>query len=137
MTVKHNTLYVRDSSTRRYRRAQPQEIITTAEEVITQIFCRGTPITGAAAVKQFFVTKLATKEAEVFGVMFLNNKHELLEFEQMFTGTIDSSAVYPREIAKRALQLNAAASSVYTTIVRGTRKRPALIKQSRSRSEKR
>ena len=46
---------------------------------------------------------------EVFAVMFLNNRHQLIKYEEMFRGTIDGASVYPREVAKRALQLNAAA----------------------------
>lgn len=53
--------------------------------------------------------KLAAKEHEVFAVMFLDNRHQLIKYEELFRGTIDGASVYPREIIKRALQLNAAA----------------------------
>ena len=53
--------------------------------------------------------KLANKEHEVFACMFLDNRHQLIVYEEMFRGTIDGASVYPREIVKRALQLNAAA----------------------------
>ena len=46
---------------------------------------------------------------EGFGVMFLDNKHRLIEFEILFTGTIDSATIHPREIVKQALKHNAAA----------------------------
>ena len=41
--------------------------------------------------------------------MFLNNQHQLIKDEILFSGTIDGASVYPREVAKRALELNAAA----------------------------
>jgi DNA repair protein RadC len=47
-------------------------------------------------------------EREVFSVLFLNSQNQLISFETMFLGTLTCAAVYPREIAKKALQLNAA-----------------------------
>jgi len=60
-------------------------------------------------VSNYCVLKLAKKEHEVFAVMFLDNQHRLIKFVEMFRGTINSSTVYPREIAKEALGCNAAA----------------------------
>jgi DNA repair protein RadC len=45
----------------------------------------------------------------VFGVLFLDSQHRLIEYKEMFNGTIDGAAVYPREVVKEALRLNAAA----------------------------
>lgn len=47
--------------------------------------------------------------AEKFVGLFLDNRHNLIASRCLFTGTIDSAAVYPREVVKQALQLNAAA----------------------------
>ena len=44
-----------------------------------------------------------------FGVLFLDNRHRVLAFEELFRGTIDGASVHPREVVRRALQLNAAA----------------------------
>lgn len=60
-------------------------------------------------VKRFLQTALGTREHEVFAALFLDNKHRLIEYEVLFTGTIDQAAIHPREVVKRALQLNAAA----------------------------
>jgi DNA repair protein RadC len=48
-------------------------------------------------------------EHEVFACLFLNNQHCVIVHEVLFRGTIDGASVYPREVAKRALQVNAAA----------------------------
>ena len=53
--------------------------------------------------------KTELSEREIFSVIFLNTKHYVIAVEQMFLGTIASSEVHPREVVKRALQLNAAA----------------------------
>ena len=49
------------------------------------------------------------QEREVFGVLFLDNRHRLIALEEMFLGTVDGASVHPREVVKRALKLNAAA----------------------------
>ena len=58
-------------------------------------------------VKDFLTLKLAQNEHEVFGVLYLNTKNFLIQYVEEFKGTIDSSSVYPREIVKKALSLNA------------------------------
>lgn len=48
-------------------------------------------------------------EYEIFGVIFLDSQNRILATEEMFRGTIDAASIYPREVAKLALQHNAAA----------------------------
>ena len=60
-------------------------------------------------VKDFLIHHLRQEDREKFSVLFLNNRHHLIANETLFSGTIDSAAVYPREIVKRALTYNAAA----------------------------
>jgi DNA repair protein RadC len=59
-------------------------------------------------VRSFLILQLAQEKREVFCVMFLSAKHNLIEFETMFQGTLTQASVYPREVVKRALELNAA-----------------------------
>ena len=60
-------------------------------------------------VKRYCALALADKPNEVFAALFLDTQYQLLRFEELFTGTVDSAAVYPREVVKKALQYNAAA----------------------------
>jgi DNA repair protein RadC len=69
----------------------------------------GDYVTSPSAIRNIFQLRLTGLEREEFHVAFLTTQHEIIAVETMFTGTIDSASVYPREIAKRALQLNAAA----------------------------
>ena len=46
---------------------------------------------------------------EVFACLFLDNRHRLMAFEELFRGTIDGASVHPREVVRRALAHNAAA----------------------------
>ncbi|ART47980.1 DNA repair protein RadC [Acidovorax carolinensis] len=61
------------------------------------------------AVKEYLRAKLAGFEHEVFAVLFLDTQDRLIEYAEMFRGTIDSASVNPRELVKEALRLNAAA----------------------------
>jgi len=61
------------------------------------------------AVRQFLRLTLAEREREAFLVLFLDNQHQLIAHDVMFEGTLTCTAVYPREVVRRALALNAAA----------------------------
>jgi DNA repair protein RadC len=60
-------------------------------------------------VREFLAIHHAGCEREIFSCIFLDNRHRLIALEQLFAGTIDGAAVHPREVVKRALQINAAA----------------------------
>ena len=92
-----------------YRTATAQEILTAADHVINRRFRRGFSIQSVAESKDLFRQKLAARENEAFAVLFLDNKNRVIEYEEMFYGTIDSSSVHARVIVQRALALNAAA----------------------------
>ena len=57
--------------------------------------------------------RTATLEHEIFGLVYLDNKHRVLGFEDLFRGTIDGCTVHPREVVKAALRMNAAAVLIY------------------------
>ncbi len=59
--------------------------------------------------RDYLQAQLRDRKNEVFCVLFLDNRHRVLEFEELFQGTLNGTAVYPREIVKRALRHNAAA----------------------------
>lgn len=61
------------------------------------------------ATRSYLRLKFAGLEHEVFAVLFLDNRHRVIECEIMFRGTIDGASVHPREVVKAALRHNAAA----------------------------
>ena len=86
------------------------EIIRSAKVLLKKRLTNNNPcFTDPSLVKDFLMLEYASKEYECFVVLFLNNQHKLIKAIEIFTGTIDSASVYPREIVKVALQLNAAA----------------------------
>ncbi|KAB7627373.1 RadC family protein [Alkalilimnicola sp. S0819] len=70
---------------------------------------RGEALGSPADTRAYLTAKLRHHPHEVFACLFLDNRHRVLAFEELFRGTIDAASVYPREVVKRALALNAAA----------------------------
>ena len=103
-----DALLVRDSHGR-YALASADQILEAARLVIDQKMQRGTSFTSPAAVKEYLFAKLSGFEHEVFAVLFLDTRHRLIDYAEMFQGTIDSAEVHPREVVKAALRHNAAA----------------------------
>lgn len=93
----------------RYQLAEADQILEAARQVVERKMQRGAVFASPQAVKDYLRTKLACFEHEVFAVLFLDNRHRLIEYVEMFHGTIDGAPVYPREVVKEALRLNAAA----------------------------
>ncbi len=60
-------------------------------------------------VKDYLALQLGGREQEVFAVLFLDAQHRLQRLETLFTGTLTQTSVYPREVVRRALVLNAGA----------------------------
>jgi len=84
-------------------------IVQMAKQILNQRFAKGKPITDPIESMSFLSLKLAHYEYEIFSVIFLDNRHKVIAYEELFRGTIDGASVYPREVVKRALHLNAAA----------------------------
>lgn len=92
------------------RYSSPDELIATAAATLEQLCVKeGRYISRPSDVVQLLKLKLGRREREVFAVVFLDNKHRVLAFEELFAGTVNTTTVHPREIARAALRLNAAA----------------------------
>ena len=61
------------------------------------------------AMRDFVWMRLRDLQHEIFGCLFLDNRHRVIAFEELFRGTIDGANVHPREVVKQALARNAAA----------------------------
>ncbi len=60
--------------------------------------------------RNFIKARLRRQQREVFACLFLDNQHRIISYEELFFGTLHTAMVYPREIVKRALMLNAGAT---------------------------
>ncbi|MCK0745524.1 RadC family protein [Chromohalobacter nigrandesensis] len=70
---------------------------------------RGGALTSPALVRQFLTSQLRHLPHESFAALFLDTQHRVIRFETLSEGTLDSASVYPREVSRRALALNAGA----------------------------
>jgi len=103
------SLMVKDEEGK-YRLASPDEIIEAALDEMKRRYRRGTTISSPQDTKAFLQLRLGHLEHEVFAVLWLDNRHRLIAFEELFRGTIDGASVHPREVVKSAMRHNAAAA---------------------------
>ena len=89
--------------------AQLQAVLEMARRHTFEELDRGDVLTSPEATRAYLSQQLRHYQHEVFACLFLDNQHHILEFEELFRGTIDSASVYPREVVKKALAHNAAA----------------------------
>ena len=69
----------------------------------------GETIQSPADTEIFLKARMRHLDHELFCCLFLDNRHRVLRFDELFRGTIDGTSVYPREVVKEALAVNAAA----------------------------
>jgi DNA repair protein RadC len=91
------------------RAATTAEIIAAARRAMTRRVHRGTSMSSPRAVREFLAVKLGTLEHEIFAVLLLDTRHRLIDYVELFRGTINGASVHPREVVKLALARNAAA----------------------------
>ena len=101
-------LLVRDAKGE-YRLATSDEVLKAARQVIGRRVRRGTSMTSPQLVRDFLRTKLAELPHEVFVALLLDSQNRLIQYVELFRGTLAQTSVYPREVVKAALAHNAAA----------------------------
>jgi DNA repair protein RadC len=84
------------------------QVLEKAAEILSSKFSRKGHLNSPQATRDFLVCKLAGNQREVFALLLLDSNHRLIEYRELFYGTIDSASVYPREIIKVVLEVNAA-----------------------------
>ena len=91
------------------KRAELLAVIEMARRALAEQMQARPVFDSPGRVKDYLSLHLRGREHEVFVVMFLDGQHRLLGIEDMFRGTLAQTSVYPREVVKRALALNAGA----------------------------
>lgn len=103
------TLYVRDGDS--FRAADTADIIGRAQAIIAQRYRTGAPVFHSPdRTREFLAIKLGPLEYEMFSVLALDNRHRLIDYIELFRGTVDNTTVHPREVVKELLRRNAAAA---------------------------
>jgi len=91
------------------KRAELLAVMEMARRALVQQMQAMPVFDSPSRVKDFLALHLAGRTQEVFAVLFLDAQHRLLKLEDLFFGTLTQTSVYPREVVKRALALNAGA----------------------------
>ncbi len=89
--------------------AQLQAVLEMGRRHLAATLERGEALTSPKATREFLAARLRDYPFEVFAVLFLDNRHRVIAFEELFRGTIDGASVHPREVVRRVLYHNAAA----------------------------
>lgn len=92
-----------------YRPAEADEVLAAAQRVLAGRV-RGTDVLNSpAVVRDFLRSRLGALPHEIFAVVHLDAQHRVIDYVEMFRGTVTQTSVYPREVVKDALRLNSSA----------------------------
>jgi DNA repair protein RadC len=89
--------------------AQLQAVMEMARRYLFESMRRGQPLSSPEETRQYLSGCMRDYQHEVFAALFMDQRHRVICFEELFSGTIDGASVHPREVVKKALQYNAAA----------------------------
>ena len=89
------------------------DILAEAETILRKRWARLGSLSDPRDSAAWLRMHCAGMTAEVFGVIFLDNKHRILATRELFRGTIDGASVHPREVVRAVLECNAAAVVLY------------------------
>ena len=106
--MKSKSLYVRDDQGQ-FAVASGELILEAARTHLRSRVRRGTPLTSPELVRDFLAVTLGDRDCEYFCLLLLDTQHRLLQFVELFRGTIDGARVHPREVVKTVLEARAAA----------------------------
>src|SRR6202051_497136 len=100
------------------RFAELQAAVEIARRQLSETLRAGPSLASPRATRDFLSSQLRDLEHEVFCCLYLDKRHRLIQFQELFRGTIDGASVHPREIVKLALQRNAAAVIIAHSVAR-------------------
>lgn len=86
-----------------------QSLMTLALALLAEQHRPGEALSSPEDTRRYLRIRLADRKNEVFGCLFLDNRHRIIEVAELFQGTIDGASVHPRVVVQKALELNAAA----------------------------
>lgn len=92
---------------------EKQSVITLAMKVLSIKHRAGRVLSKPDETRDFLRLRLADYRNEVFGCLFLDNRHRIIAVRELFQGTIDGASVYPRVVVQQAMEVNAAAMVLF------------------------
>ncbi|WP_037375585.1 RadC family protein [Sedimenticola selenatireducens] len=92
---------------------EKQSVVILAMKVLAVRHRAGRALSSPAQTRDFLRLRLAEYRNEVFGALFLDNRHRIIAVRELFQGTIDGASVHPRVVVQQAMEANAAAMVFY------------------------
>jgi DNA repair protein RadC len=89
--------------------AQLLAVLEMSRRYLRESMGNGDLLTSPEATRAYLKSRLHGYPHEVFACLFLDNRHRMIQYEELFRGTIDGASVHPREVVRLALKINAAA----------------------------
>lgn len=89
--------------------AEKQSVVMLAMSVLAIKHRAGRTLSSPDETRNFLRLRLAEYRNEVFGCLFLDNRHRIIAVRELFQGTINGASIYPRVVVQQALEVNAAA----------------------------
>jgi DNA repair protein RadC len=86
-----------------------QVVMEIARRQLREVLEDSNPLTSPDLTRRYLQARLRDRSREIFAAMFLDNRHRVRVFEELFKGTLDGAAVYPRVVAEKSLRYRAAA----------------------------
>ena len=90
-----------------------QAVIDLALEILQGRHRKGCQLPSPDATRAFLRLRIGEYRSEVFGCLFLDNRHRVIAVRELFQGTIDGASVYPRVVVQQAMEVNAAAMVLF------------------------
>src|SRR5258706_13141471 len=96
------TLLVQEA-TGSLRSGTSEEILSAARSILARTVRRGASLESPRAVREYLSVALVNRPYEIFGVIYVDNRHRLIESQELFRGTSDGALAHPREKGNGAL----------------------------------
>lgn len=103
-----SNLLVRDGAGE-YGPAKADQVLQAAQQLLMRKLEGSDVLSSPQAARDFLRVKLGALEHEIFAVLMLDAQHRVIEYVELFRGTVSQTSVYPREVVKESLARNAAA----------------------------
>jgi DNA repair protein RadC len=105
--------FIRSMAYTRYRldsETTEQDVLAAAEGILGERLKRQGSIGSPTDANDFLRMRLGALSHEEFHILWLDNRHRIIDCQKLFTGTIDGASIYPREVVRAALSVNACAA---------------------------
>ncbi len=91
------------------RPASSEQILSAARQVLAHRMRRGATLNSPHKVREYLTMRLGHLDYEIFALILLDQRHRVIEYVELFRGSIEGASVHPREVVKLVLEKRAAA----------------------------